>query len=203
MIQQMIILILMLIVFLIVNYLSVYARVDHPGLQHWLAKLHELFIISSFLKDIIYGALFGLALAISLQLFDAMIAVIAKKNVRTWIHRTDHFLPETLKQKRWALAITVVGSSVEELLFRGFIFMAIMPIWSHWIWSALILSAIFALMHANIQGFWSTVWIFLISLILCMSVADGKSLYFIASLHILINITNLFILPKLFKKKDE
>lgn len=85
-------------------------------------------------------------------------------------------------------------------MFRGFIFIAVMNLWGTWIWAALILSALFGFLHAGLQGFWSTLWIFIVSVLLCYFVVLGKSIYFLILLHMIVNITNLFILPLLTKK---
>ncbi len=203
MIQQIILSALMVFTFFIILYVTRHSQIEHPGLQSWLQRLQALFLSSNVLKDMLIAVLLGIGLSLLLQVLDALVAFLMKENIRSWLHRTDNLLPVSTLQKKWAFAITIVGSSVEELLFRGFIFLAMIPLWSHWIWAALVLSAIFAFLHANVQGFWSSLWIFLISMILCYFVASGKSLYFIATLHIFINLTNLFILPKVFKKQDE
>jgi membrane protease YdiL (CAAX protease family) len=203
MIQPIVLSALMVFTFFIILYVTRHSQIEHPGLQSWLQRLQALFFSSKVFKDILIAAILGVVFSLLLQVLDALVALLMKENIRSWLHRTDNLLPVNALQKKWALAITIVGSSVEELLFRGFIFFAMVPIWSHWIWAALVLSALFAFLHANIQGFWSSVWIFLISMILCYFVASGRSLYFIATLHIFINLTNLFILPKVFKKQDE
>lgn len=193
---------------LLISYVSVYMLVSrapglHPGLESWLSSLNDLFVTDAIFKDIALGIAAGLAAVILTSVLDVLVALIGGENMRDWMHRTDHLLPETSAQKRWALIISVTGSIQEEIMFRGFIFIALIPVWSHWLWAALILSAFFSLLHAGVQGFWSTIWIFIISVMLCMAIALGFSIYMAAVMHIVINLCNLFILPLLFKKQDE
>jgi len=203
MIQQAVMSILLLFVYVLISIIIARSVSIHPGLENWMQNLQNLFHSNSLIMDLIWGALTGFTLVIILTVLDIFIAMIGRKNIRTWLHRTDYMLPETPKQKRWALSISLSGSVVEEIMFRGFIYLAIIPLWSHWIWAALLLSAVFSLLHAGVQGFWSTLWIFLISVSLCYFVSQGGSIYFVAMAHVVINITNLFILPLFFKKQDE
>jgi membrane protease YdiL (CAAX protease family) len=203
MIQQAVMFTLMLIVYVSISIISSRSNVVHTGFENWLQNLQKLFARNTLLHDILFGAITGLVLSIILFVMDAFVAFIVRTDVKEWIHRTDYLLPQTKKQRSWALSITLVGSIQEEIMFRGFIFLAMLPLWSHWIWAALILSGVFSLLHTSVQGFWSTLWIFVISLTLCFFVSQGKSIYFIALVHIMINLTNLFILPLMFKKRDE
>lgn len=203
MIQQAVMSILLLFVYVMISIIIARSVSAHPGLENWMQNLQNLFHSNSILMDIVWGALAGLGMVLLLSVLDIMVAFIGRKNIREWIHRTDYMLPVTQIQKRWALSISLSGSIVEEIMFRGFIYMAIIPLWSHWIWAALLLSAVFSLLHAGVQGFWSTLWIFMISIFLCYFVSQGGSIYFAAIAHVVINITNLFLLPLLFKKHDE
>ncbi len=203
MIQQAVISIVLIFVYVLITIILARSASAHPGLENWIQNLQKLFAGRNIIMDLIWGMAAGLAMAIILFILDMFIAVMGRKNIRDWIHRTDYMLPVTPTQKRWALSISLSGSVVEEIMFRGFIYMAIIPLWSHWIWAALLLSAVFSLLHAGVQGFWSTVWIFMISIFLCYIISRGGSIYFAAMTHVVINITNLFILPILFKKRDE
>ncbi|MEA2077580.1 MAG: CPBP family intramembrane glutamic endopeptidase [Candidatus Marinimicrobia bacterium] len=194
---------ILLLIYITVSLIISKSVNPHPSLENWICQFHDLFQIDTLLTDLLWGSLTGIGLIVILSLLDVLVALISRVNIREWIHRTDHLLPVTAVQKRWALSISIVGSLQEEIMFRGFIFIALIPLWSHWIWTALLLSAVFSLLHASVQGFWSTLWIFIISVVLCMIVALGGSIYFVAIAHILINITNLFILPLFFKKHDE
>lgn len=203
MIQQAIMSILLLFVYVLISIIIARSASAHTGLENWMQNLKNLFRSDDILMNIVWGALTGLGLVIILSVLDVIVAIIGRKDIRKWLHRTDYMLPVTPLQKRWALSISFSGSVIEEIMFRGFIYMAIIPLWSHWIWAALLLSAVFSLLHAGVQGFWSTLWIFMISIFLCYFVSRGGSLYFAAMAHVVINVTNLFILPLLFKKRDE
>ncbi len=202
MIQQVITAIVLLAVYTTIYFIVERSYVGHPGLTNWLDALNKLFLSDALLKDIALGLAVGIVLVILTALFDLFVAAIQKQNISEWMHRTDHLLPETKVQKRWALGISVVGSVVEEIMFRGFIFMAIINIWDHWIWASLIISSVFSLLHAGVQDFWATILIFIISMCLCVIVAMGGSIYLVAVTHIMINLSNLFILPMLFNKKN-
>ena len=195
--------VMLLFVYVLISIIIARSTTAHPGLENWMQSLQKLFIGQTILMDLVWGIVAGFAVAIVLSLLDAFVAVIGRKDVRKWVHRTDYMLPVTPVQKRWALSISLSGSVIEEIMFRGFIYMAIIPLWSHWIWAALLLSSVFSLLHAGVQGFWSTIWIFIISIILCYVISRGGSIYFVAMTHVIINITNLFILPFVFKKRDE
>jgi len=203
MIQQAVMSIVLLFVYVLISIIIARSVSAHPGLENWMQNLQNLFHSDSILTDIVWGALAGLGMVLLLFVLDIIVAFIGRKDIREWIHRTDYMLPVTQIQKRWALSISLSGSIVEEIMFRGFIYMAIIPLWSHWIWAALLLSAVFSLLHAGVQGFWSTLWIFMISIFLCYFISQGGSIYFVAIAHVVINITNLLILPLFFKKRDE
>ncbi|MEA3391577.1 MAG: CPBP family intramembrane glutamic endopeptidase [Candidatus Marinimicrobia bacterium] len=203
MIQQAVMSILLLFVYVLISIIISRSVSAHPGLENWMQNLQNLFHSDSILTDLIWGAFAGFGMVLLLSVLDIIVAFIGRKDIREWIHRTDYMLPVTRIQKRWALSISLSGSIVEEIMFRGFIYMAIIPLWSHWIWAALLLSAVFSLLHASVQGFWSTLWIFMISIFLCYFISQGGSIYFVAIAHVVINITNLLILPLFFKKRDE
>ncbi|RKY54986.1 MAG: hypothetical protein DRP93_04255, partial [Candidatus Neomarinimicrobiota bacterium] len=160
MIQEAVIFILLLFVYVLISIIITRSTSIHPGLENWMQSLQKIFNAQNIFMDLLWGVVAGIGLAIVLSFLDALVAVIGRKNVRKWLHRTDYMLPVTSVQKRWALRISLSGSVIEEIMFRGFIYMAIVPLWSHWIWAALLLSSVFSLLHAGVQGFWSTIWIF-------------------------------------------
>lgn len=173
------------------------------GLHQWRESLLNLFVTPKWYWEILLGLVLGTAISHVLLTLDILVAWIFRKNIPQWIHRADHLLPVGKSQRTWALSISIVGSILEEIIFRAFIFLAILPLWSHWIWAVLILSTIFALFHAGVQGFWSTLWIFLSSIILCQSIAAGFSIYFVSAVHIMMNINNLFLIPLLYYRKQK
>ena len=202
-IQQAVMSTLLLIVYVVVSLIISRSSGAHVGLQKWMSDLQALFSFEHILRNMCYGILIGLAALVLINLLDMLIPVLGRKDIRQWMHRTDYLLPRTRTQKHWALAISISGSIQEEIMFRGFIFLALIPLWSHWLWAALIMSAFFSLLHANVQGFWSTVWIYIISVILCAVLALSGSIYIVVMAHITINLSNLFILPLLFKRQNK
>ncbi len=202
MIQQAIIFVFLLIIYTVIVLLLHRSPKPYPGLESWFINFKGLFVSDKWYWDIIFGIIVGTFLSHLLLAFDNLVAWLMKRDIPTWIHRADHLLPQNRKQKKWAVLISIVGSIQEEILFRGYILLAILPLWSHWLWSVLILSTFFALFHAGVQGFWSTLWIFLSSIVLCVSVAAGKSLYFAIMIHIMINLNNLILIPLIYYKKN-
>jgi membrane protease YdiL (CAAX protease family) len=200
MIQQAVMLLLMIITYSTVYFLTRGSPGKFPGLETWLSALHGLFRGSRFIPGIFGGAVTGLLLAAGLFMLDAAVGWIGRRDLRAWVHRSDFMLPRTREQRKWAWIIAVTGSVVEEILFRGYIFLAILHMWDSWLWPALILSAVFGFLHAGVQGFWSTLWIFMISMLLCYFVTAGKSMYFLVAVHMTVNVTNLFLLPALARK---
>ncbi len=200
-IQQLVMVALMAIVYMVIIIYTGHSPGLHSGLESWLQNLHALFYTDTLFRDVLIAPVMGVAIAGFLFLLDTAVGYIRKENISNWIHRADYMLPGNKIERNWALGIAIMGSAVEEIMFRGFIFIAIVPIWTSWIWSALLLSAGFSLLHAGIQGFWSTLWIFIISLLLCCFIILGSSIYFVILLHMAINITNMFILPYFLNSK--
>lgn len=173
------------------------------GLHQWNDGFIDLFISPKWYWEIFLGIIAGIFISHSIVGLDVLVGRILRKDIRRWVHRTDYLLPVTILQKKWALSISFLASTIEEIIFRGFVLLAILPLWSHPIWAVLILSAFFALLHGGLQGFWSTVWIFLVSIVLSLSIVVGFSLYFVFAMHIIINLNNLFIIPILYYKEKK
>jgi len=201
MFQQLILFTLLLVVYVAISLIIARSTIAHPGLESWMSNLHLLFVPDSILKDVLFGVLLGILAVLLTTLLDTLVAFMHKEKLSEWMHRSDYLLPQTRVQKRWAWGISITGSVLEEILFRGFILLAILPLWSHWIWAALILSAVFALLHANAQNFWSTIWIYLISILLCAIIALGGSIYLAVVTHVTINVLNLFFIPAVMNRK--
>mgnify|MGYP001362385694 CR=1 FL=1 len=199
-VQQLITVALMLAAYAVVSLMVRRSPGAYPGLAEWLDALRGLFTLKDLGPGILRGIPAGILIAGILFFLDAAAGLLTRKPLKHWIRRTDYMLPLTKKQKKWALGIAVSGSAVEEALFRGFFFMALLPLWSSWIWSALLLSALFSLLHAAVQGFWSTLWIFLVSAVMCFFVMRGTGIYFVMAAHMAVNLTNLFVLPPLLDR---
>jgi len=173
------------------------------GLHRWHESFIDLFMTPKWYKEIFMGIIAGTLISHLIVGLDLLVGSIMRKDIRKWLHRTDYLLPRTSSEKKWAFSITLLASTLEEIIFRAYILLAILPIWSHPIWAVLLLSAAFALLHGSLQGFWSTVWIFLVSIALCLSIVAGLSIYFVAAMHILVNLNNLFVIPILYYKKKK
>lgn len=193
--QEVVFLAIAAIVYFISFSIYTWGRQDRPLFFDWFRSVNAMFSDPHVLVSIGIGALAGVAIALVFSSADALVGLISAKNIREWIGRQDYLLPKTDGERKWALIVGFMGSSVEEVIFRCFIFLSLVPLWSGWLWAALILSAGFTLLHAGMQGFWSTIWIFCISFILCFSVHKGMSIYFLAATHILINYSNMFLIP--------
>ena len=198
--QQIVFLLIMGLVYFIIRMLVNNAPGQYTGLERWLQFLQGMFRQSRPLQSFLTAPLIGMLAAFLLLGLDTLAGYLMRKELRTWVGRGDFMLPTDKKQRSWAFAITLLGSGVEELLFRGFIFNALLPIWDSWIWAALILSALFAFLHAGLQGFWSSLWIFIVSVLLCGFLVRGFSIYQLALIHISINLMNLFVIPFLLAK---
>jgi membrane protease YdiL (CAAX protease family) len=190
---------------LIFSYLGIYLLNDanpgaYPGLDNWLQSLHSLFRLRQGMTLILLAPLIGAALSLLIALLDTAAGLLQKADIHTWIHRTDDLLPDNRRQQYWAFWISLTGSTVEELMFRAFLFTALIPVWNSWVWAALLLSAVFSLLHTGVQGFWSSLWIFFISVLLCYFLVLGFSIYALILIHISINLMNLFGIPYLLKK---
>lgn len=201
--QQFVFLLIMGWVYFIIRMLVHNAPGQYGGLERWLQFLQGMFRLSRQMSAFLTAPLIGIFIAFLLFGLDTLTGYLLKKKLQFWMRRGDFMLPVDKKQRGWALAITFLGSGVEELLFRGFIFNAILPVWDSWIWAALILSALFAFLHAGLQGFWSSLWIFIVSVFLCGLAARGRTIYELTLIHITINLMNLFIIPFLFAKIEE
>ena len=201
--QQLIMFAILLIVYVSVFLIISRSSNPHPGMENWMNNLHSIFTSGHIIRDVLFGVILGVFAVAFTTLLDTVVAIFARVDLKEWMHRTDYLLPQTKIQKRWAWLISLSGSIQEEIMFRGFILLAIFPLWSHWIWASLILSAFFALLHASVQGFWSTLWVYLISVLLCAIIALGGSIYLAAVTHVTINVCNLFVIPKIlnFRRK--
>jgi uncharacterized protein len=172
-----------------------------PALENWQNRVLNA-LLTADLKFIIWGIGLGLLLAL---LFAGAEILISKMKLEAWdkrLHNADFLLPQTKKQKQNAALINVSASIVEEILFRGFFFLALANLWTHWLWAAVLVSAVFALLHTNFQGFTASVWIFISSLILIWLLQKSGSLWPGAVLHYMLNSLNLFLLPKLIGGKE-
>lgn len=180
--------------------ISIYSHF-HPdtasGLIAWQGQIKPLFNVHHIGNFLLWGIIIGTSLSIIFALADILISIVSGKNWYDSFENLDLLLPNTQKTKKNAAIIVISGSVVEEILFRGFLFFALMPLWTHWLWAAILVSAIFALIHTNLQGFSASLWIFSISMILIIVILQTHSLVFCAVIHTTVNYVNIFIFPKI------
>lgn len=170
--------------------------VKYSSLYNWLSRVGSLFTIKKLLPDFFFGLLIGTVLSLMFLFFEWLISRIKGESPKDRLSRQDELIPKTRVQRRWALAINISAATMEEILFRAYFFMALINVWSHWLWAALLLSAVFAFVHTNVQQMSATVWIFLTSLILCYFTFTHQSLTIPWGIHLSVNLVNLFVFPK-------
>ncbi|HAE87587.1 TPA: hypothetical protein DCG86_06145 [Candidatus Marinimicrobia bacterium] len=171
----------------------------YQSLYQWLSRVGELFTLENLIPDLVRGLLAGALLSFLFLLLEWLISRIKGESPAEHLSRQDELIPQTPVQRRWAFAINLSASMVEEILFRGYLLMALIPLWNHWLWAALLLSAIFAFVHTNIQQMSATVWIFITSLILSYFTVTRQSLIMPWGIHLSVNLVNLFVFPKAAK----
>jgi len=171
--------------------------IKRAGLYDWLIRVRTLFNLNQFLLYFLLGLAGGVFLSVFFLLSEWIIGRIKGENAYDRLSRNDELIPRTPIQKRWAALINLSASVMEEILFRAYLLMALIFIWNHWIWAALLVSAIFAFVHTNIQQLSATVWIFITSFILCLFTIKLGGLAFPWGMHLGVNLVNLFIFPKL------
>jgi membrane protease YdiL (CAAX protease family) len=173
--------------------------IKYQSLYRWLTRVGGLFALENLVLDLILGLLVGTLLSFLFLLLEWLISHIKGESPTERLSRQDELIPQTPVQRRWAFAINLSASLVEEILFRAYLFMALITLWNHWLWAALLLSSIFAFVHTNMQQMSATVWIFITSLILSYFTVTRQSLIMPWGIHLSVNLMNLFIFPKAAK----
>lgn len=173
---------------------------QRTGLYDWLIHVKALFNLNHFILYLLLGLAGGIILSFIFLLLEWLIGRIRGEDAHERLYRHDELIPRTRVQKRWAALINLSASVMEEILFRAYLFMALIYIWNHWIWAAVLVSAIFAFVHTNIQQLSATVWIFITSLFLCLFTVKLGGLAFPWGMHFGINLVNLFIFPRISER---
>ncbi|MCD6234611.1 MAG: hypothetical protein DRP86_03870 [Candidatus Neomarinimicrobiota bacterium] len=171
----------------------------YDSLYRWLSRVGGLFTLENLIPDLVLGLLAGAVLSFLFLFLEWLISRIKGESPIERLSRQDELIPQTPVQRRWAFAINLSASLVEEILFRAYLFMALISVWTHWLWAAILLSAIFAFVHTNIQQISATVWIFITSLILSYFIVTRQSLVMPWGIHLSVNLMNLFVFPKAAK----
>jgi membrane protease YdiL (CAAX protease family) len=169
----------------------------YEGLFGWLTRVKQLININNIFIYFIGGIMGGLLLSLLFLAMEWAISRFKGESPRERLSRQDELIPKTTVQKRWAFGINLSASIMEEFLFRAYLFMALINLWNHWLWASLLVSAVFAFVHTNIQQMSATVWIFITSFALCYFTYTHQTLIIPWGIHLSVNLVNLFIFPKL------
>ena len=198
--QQVIFALVALSIWAIVTFMISLNPASHEALIEWQYRVSGLFHFNNIVTYLGLAILIAAGLSLLFLILETLIAMLKNEDITIRLQRNDFLLPVTPGQKWRALGIIFTGSLVEEILFRAYLFQALFPLWNHWIWAALIVSAIFALVHTNMQGLSASIWIFLTSMLLITILMQTSSLLYAVILHFSINFFNLFIIPKGLRK---
>jgi membrane protease YdiL (CAAX protease family) len=184
----------------VVNIVYILNPANKAGLFDWLLRVKALFNLNHFIIYVLWGLIGGAVLSFLFLLLTWLITGISGETAHERLNRNDELIPRSPAQKRWAVLINLSASFVEEILFRAYLFMALINVWNHWIWAAVLVSAIFAFVHTNIQQLSATIWIFITSFFLCLFTIKLQGLAFPWGMHLSVNLMNLFIFPKLSER---
>ncbi|MEA3500067.1 MAG: CPBP family intramembrane glutamic endopeptidase [Candidatus Marinimicrobia bacterium] len=204
--QEIILLGVILATYAISRFIYNLNPIKHHSIYEWHNRVFEIFNLQDVFSFLIKGILIGIMVSFIITILDIIISKLQNEAWYKNITRNDFILPKTVGQKKMAAIIIFSGSFVEEIIFRGLIFFALLPVWNSWIWAALIVSSIFAFFHADIQGFLSSVWIFFISMVLSFLIFKYQSIVIIYSTHVTMNLISIFLMPQLieyFKNRME
>ncbi len=130
---------------------------------------------------------------------DYCIAWIKKEPPIKHILRNREILPRTRNQQYIALLIGVNAGVFEEIFFRGGLFILLSLLIGSPESAIIITAAMFALLHAPMQGWYSTAIIFLVGILLNVLLLSSGSYFTPMFCHITINIGNLFLVPAIFQ----
>lgn len=169
----------------------------------YVARVRFYFYTGDFQQMALLGALFGLVILGLILLVDVLIAKMSNQPPAHQILRNYYLLPRTNTQGFVALIVGINAGVFEEIFFRGGIFTLLFFLTNSVVTSIVITSAVFALLHAPMQGWLSTVWIFIIGILLNIIVLETGNYYAAMFCHITVNIGNLFLVPALFEEELE
>ena len=164
-------------------------------------RVRSYFYTGDFAGMVLLGLLAGAGILAVILVGDYLVAKIRNEPPLKHILRNRHILPRTSKQQHLALLIGVNAGVFEEIFFRGGIFAFLLFVFQSTELAILVTSVIFALLHAPLQGWYSSVLIFLVGVFLNLLMLYTGSYYAPIFCHILVNIGNLFIIPAFFEQK--
>jgi len=181
---------------------------------HWIASNYEPVTIriwqyvsrikfylftTDFNHAAVRGILVGSMLLALITGVDFIVAKFKNQTPAQQILRNHYLLPRNSKQRFIAVLLGVNAGIFEELFFRGGVFVFLLFISNSAVFSILVTSALFALLHTSVQGWYSTLWIFLVGITLNVLLIVTGSFYASMFCHITINLGNLLVIPSFFE----
>ena len=197
--QEIILLGLILATYIISEFIYQLNPVKHYSIYEWHNRVFSIFNFQDVFSYLLKGILIGILVSFIIAALEILISKFKKEIWYKNLTRNNFLLPQTVTQKKMATIIVFSGSFIEEVIFRGLIFFAILPIWNSWIWAALIISSIFAFFHTDAQGFLASIWVFIISIVLSFLIFEYQTIVIVYSTHLTINLISIFVMPQLIE----
>jgi len=176
-------------------------KYEHLTLQiwHYLTRFRFYFFTGNPQQTLLVGLITGIVVLGIILGLDYLIAKIKGDPPIRHILRNHSLLPRTGKQQFFAFIVSVNAGIFEELFFRGGIFTLILLLTHSTVSAVLFTSALFAVLHEPIQGWYSTLLIFFVGITLNLLMLITGDFYSAMACHIVINLGNLFLIPALFE----
>ncbi|MCF7803827.1 MAG: CPBP family intramembrane metalloprotease [Candidatus Marinimicrobia bacterium] len=169
----------------------------------YVSRVRFYFGTSDFERMVIIGVITGFVLLGFILLTDYLFALIKGHKPSREVLRNYYLLPRTNKQSLIAMLLGVNAGIFEEIFFRGGLYTLFYFLSGSVILGVVVTSAIFALLHAALQGLRSTIWIFAVGIVLNVMVLYTDTYIAAMACHITVNIGNLFLIPALFEEDLE
>jgi len=176
---------------------STHERFTIP-IWRYVARVQSYFFTGDLSGDSLLGVLSGVVILLLILGSDSVAAKIKHQPIKDHVLRNSHLLPRTSGQHFIALLVGINAGIFEELFFRGGVFTLLLLLLHSTELAILITAGVFALLHAPVQGWYSTAWIFLVGIFLNLLLLSAGSYYAPIFCHITINLGNLFIIPAIF-----
>lgn len=166
----------------------------------YVSRIRFYLFTGDFNHEVIRGIFSGAIILLIITGIDLLIAKIKGERAATQILRNHYLLPRTNKQRVIAVVLGINAGIFEEIFFRGGVFFLLLFLSHSTIIAILITSAIFALLHASVQGWYSTLIIFFVGIVLNVMLLLTDSFYAPMLCHITINLGNLLVIPSFFEE---
>jgi membrane protease YdiL (CAAX protease family) len=179
-----------------------YERFTLP-IWRYVSTFRSYFFTGNMQGMILLGTICGLAILGLLVLTDYIIARSKNEKPAKHILRNYYLLPRTNKQRYIALFVGINAGIFEELFFRGALYILFFILTGSVVLGVLFTAILFAILHAPIQGWYSSLWIFMVGIFLNILILQTESYYASIFCHIVINIGNLFLIPAMLEEELE